>query len=50
MWDIPWYTNLVLHKKGLPDRFSATIRKAFFDFIDMGSNALNGVLLLMCAL
>jgi hypothetical protein len=50
MWDTPWYTNLFLHKKGLPDCFSTTIRKVSFDIINMGSNALNSVFLLTHAL
>jgi hypothetical protein len=49
MWDTPGYTNLVLHEKCLPDRFSTMIGETLFDFPNGSSNAFNHVLLTMCA-
>ena len=50
MWDSPRYTNLVLQEKRLPDCFSATIGETLFDFPNSSSNALDCMLLTMCAL
>ena len=42
--------NLVLCEKNLSDCFSTMVRKVFFDFVDMSSDALNSVFLLACFL